>query len=101
MSLFTEITGAKKGVASRLKEQVPDLVAIHCVAHRLNLAVSQAAKSVKYLEKFERYLKNLFWFYQNSPKRSSSLKAIQNLLEVPELKCQVSIQCIVWESMLH
>ena len=81
--------GIRNGVATKLANQVPDLIRVHCVAHRLNLAVSQSAKAAPYMVKFERYLKNLFWFYQNSSVRNEKLKAIQQLLEVPELKCQV------------
>ena len=36
--------GVRAGVATRLKDRIPHLVAIHCIAHRLELGVLDAIK---------------------------------------------------------
>ncbi|KAJ8022551.1 hypothetical protein HOLleu_37481 [Holothuria leucospilota] len=45
--------GSVNGVAALEKAQIPELIEIHCVAHNLELAVSDTLKSNDYLESFE------------------------------------------------
>ena len=80
-------TGKHSGVATRIKNKQPFLTCIHCVAHRLALAASQAGEKVKFIrDTFKPTLQQLFYFYENSSVRSSGLKALQELLETHELK---------------
>ncbi|XP_068708005.1 zinc finger protein 862-like [Montipora foliosa] len=44
------MTSNKKGVTGKLERLNPKIVNIHCIAHRLQLCVSQAADKVKYLK---------------------------------------------------
>ena len=44
------MVGRRSGVATQLKEHNPELVSLHCGAHRLALASSQAAQHVPYLK---------------------------------------------------
>ena len=69
-----------------VKGKNPQIVAIHCVAHRLALAVAQAGDAVPYIKRFKILLHNLFSFYDNSPVRTAGLKAIQEILDSPSLK---------------
>ena len=46
------MVGQRAGVATLLKEN-PQIVAIHCVAHRLALVVVQAGDAVPYIKKFK------------------------------------------------
>ena len=51
------------------------------------IAASQAGDNVKFIARtFKPTLRQLFYFYENSSVRSSGLKALQLLLETPELK---------------
>lgn len=84
--------GKHSGVAARLKTKQPILTSIHCVAHRLALAASQASDKVKFIATtFKPTLRQLFYFYENSSVRSSGLKALQELLETPELKLKKTL----------
>lgn len=65
---------------------MPYLIANHCVAHRLALACGQAADEVNYLKKFKDILDQLYRFYQNSAVRMAGLKAIQDVVNDPQLK---------------
>lgn len=56
------MVGRKAGVATLLREQNSQIVSIHCVAHRLALAVAQAGDAVPYIKKFKILLHNLFSF---------------------------------------
>ena len=81
------MTGRLNGVAARLKRRQPVLTSVHCVAHRLALAASQSGSQVTYINNtFKPTLTQLFYFYENSPVRMSGLKAIEQLLQTPELK---------------
>ena len=47
------MTGVRSGVWVKMKQENPRMVHIHCVAHKLALAVSQAAASVRSLKTYE------------------------------------------------
>ena len=80
------MTGVHTGVATNTY-----VVGIHCVAHRLALAASQASNSVPYMKStFNNALTNLFYFYQNSPVRMSGLDAIQTVMNDPEIKLKAA-----------
>lgn len=75
--------GRVTGVA-RLRSKQPILASLHCVAHRLALAAGQAGEKVAFF--LSHTLKQLFYIYENSSIRMSGLKAIEQLLDLPELK---------------
>ena len=80
------MTGRLRGVGTRLHRSNPYLIAIHCVAHCLALACTQAGEKVPYVQKFKRALGTLYWFFQASAVRTAALKAIQDLLNSLSLK---------------
>ena len=80
------MVGRRAGVATLLKGKNPQIVAIHCVAHRLALAVAQAGDAVPYIKRFKVLLHNLFSFYDNSPVSTAGLRSIQRILDDPSLK---------------
>ena len=45
--------GHKGGVITKIKEVIPTALGIHCVAHKLELAVLDASKSCPQMAKFE------------------------------------------------
>ena len=77
-------------VSTRLKVHNPLMVNIHCVAHRLALAASQASNDIPYLKKFKNIVHNLYQFYHNSPVRMAGLHAIQEVLGDQTLKLTVA-----------
>ena len=79
-------TGRKTGVATRLKSRQPVLITIHCAAHCL--ALTDAGENVHYIRHtFKPSLAQLyFFFFENSSVRMAGLKAIERLLNSPELK---------------
>ena len=44
------MVGCHAGVTTRLKEKIPFVLSIHCIAHRLALASGQAADAVSYVK---------------------------------------------------
>ena len=65
------MVGIHNGMSTQLKREQPTLISVHCVAHRLSLAVTQAAKLVSPVERFKNHLNSLF----GSPNRQGKLQA--------------------------
>ena len=59
---------------------------IHCACHRLQLASMQAANSVPEIKKMFGTLGNIWKLFFYSPKKAESLKAVQSVLKLPEIK---------------
>ena len=72
--------GSRNGVVAQLKRIRPSAIGVHCAAHRLNLASSQAGDAVPYVKKFNTIIRQLFDFYDNSAVRTAGLDEVQSLL---------------------
>lgn len=74
--------GAKGGVSKKLEDKVGHpLCIIHCVAHKLELAVLDAVKRCPYLRTFEDTVKEVYKFYYYSPKRRREVNEIANIID--------------------
>ena len=74
--------GCHGGLGVLLKKDIPYLVQIHCVAHKLELGVLDACKGVAYLSKFQNTIKSLLKFYSHSGKRLRELSAVSEILDI-------------------
>ena len=72
--------GEKSGVKALLKKDFPCFNVIQCVAHKLELSVLDAAKSMPYLQIFEETIKSISNFNHFSTKRRRELANIADLL---------------------
>ena len=72
--------GCHSGVVACLKTITPSAIGVHCAAHRLNLASSQAGDSVSYVKRFSSILRQLYDFFDNSAVRRTGLEAVQTLI---------------------
>ena len=54
--------GCHNGVAALLKGLAPQVIEVHCVAHKLELALCDAVKAIPFLDSFERALKSVYSF---------------------------------------
>ncbi|XP_071138617.1 zinc finger protein 862-like [Mytilus edulis] len=83
----TVMLGKKNGVATQLKRENESVVTVHCMNHRLQLAVSKTFTTFRKIEKTDELLKGLFKYYHYSTVKSGSLDALQTLLrEMNELE---------------
>ena len=83
------MVGYRNGVGVKMKALNNKLLQVHCVAHWLNLAASQASNNIQYLEDYRRYIQILYIFYSDSEVRYTKLRDLQQLLhgrvqQVPE-----------------
>jgi len=68
------MTGTSSGVATQFIARYGENVeAFHCLAHRLELSVNDALKSVTATNHFQSFLKSLYALYSQSPKNQREL----------------------------
>ena len=72
--------GRHNGMAAIIKRDVPDLINIHCVCHRLALACADASKELSYIKKVEGLLLQVWKFYEYSPKKTAKFAIVQGQL---------------------
>ena len=60
------MTGHENGVAAILKRENPYLIAIHCVAHKLALATSQAAANISTVVQYCKTLSAIYSHFLHS-----------------------------------
>ena len=74
--------GVNNGVAARLKHLCPSLVAIWCVAHRLELTALDCLKQLHKLKELNELLRIIHKHYTVSSKASRELEEISKAMEV-------------------
>ena len=79
-------SGKKTGVQRRIKKLVPHALFVHCHCHLLQLACVQAANSTNGIKHAYVTLTTLRKFFDYSLKRAESLKMVQQVLHLPELR---------------
>lgn len=77
------MTGSANGVATLFRNEQPCLQAIHCYAHRLELAYKDALCRLPMYTKLSGLLLSLYLFYHHSPLNRSNLKAAFDTLSLP------------------
>ena len=70
-------SGKKSGVQARMKNFAPHAFFVHCHCHMLQLACVQAANSTPGIKQVYTTLTGLWKFFHYSPKRTESLKEVQ------------------------
>lgn len=91
------MTGKENGAIAHLKQVSPCLIPIHCVAHRLALASSQAAKSIPRLMRYQRVLIAVYSYFSHSCIRVHNLHEIQKIVDDPQI-CYHAIYEVRWLS---
>ena len=75
--------GRKGGVVSLIKQDAPQVIGIHCVAHNLELAFSGTLKSNETMMSIRDLLNGCWKHYKYSPK---ALRVLLELAEAMEIK---------------
>jgi hypothetical protein len=86
------MTGKESGVCVRLRRAFsPHSVAVHCLAHRLALAYSDAASDVRYVNDLKSNINKLYAFFSTSAVRQGKLEAMYTVLGDPSIKLKSNI----------
>ncbi|XP_071486689.1 zinc finger protein 862-like [Diadema antillarum] len=75
--------GKNNGVSTRLRELNPELQAVHCTAHRLELAFKDAMKKAPLCNNVNTLLQSLYLYYKYSSKNRSALKEAAEAVGAP------------------
>ena len=79
-------SGKKSGVQTRIKKLAPHALFVHYHCHLLQLACVQAANATPRIKHAYTTLIALWKFFHYLTKRTESLKEVQSVLDMPELK---------------
>ena len=80
------LTGRVGGLVTKLKQDFPKVQSIHCLAHRLELAVKDCLKEVAGCNKFEFFVAKLYALYHQSSKNARLLQEAAAELNMQILK---------------
>lgn len=73
--------GPKSGLMKIIRDEVPWLVSIHCVAHRLELAVKDSLETTSSWKEIEDMLLSIHSHFQKSPKRWRDFQSLAKVME--------------------
>ena len=74
--------GAENGVTALFRKEQPCMQAVHCYAHRLELAYKDAMGGMPVYAKLNGLLLGLYSFYKKSPLNRSNLKAAYTTVDL-------------------
>ena len=94
------MTGKENGVAAILQSSSPAMIAVHCVAHRLALACSQAARGFPQFMQYKRTLIAIYSYFSHSSNRVHNMQEMQKVLDDPLLRYK-AIYDIRWLSFFN
>ena len=80
------MTGHISGVATRLQELNPFMLAVHCIAHRLALCCADSAADLDYPEMAEATVNQISSFFNRSGKRVVALKKLAHEFRIGRTK---------------
>jgi hypothetical protein len=89
--------GHENGFVSFLKKNTPNLITVHCVAHRESLATADASKKIPELLCVEKIANKVYSWVQNSPKRSNELNDLLKIMQIDVLDV-LQIHSVRWLS---
>lgn len=92
------MTGVRASVSTLFKKQNSHMLSLHCVAHRLALASSQAAAKHAYLVKYQDILNRVYTYFEQSPKNMRLLPDIQLILDQQRNKF-IQVSATRWLSL--
>ncbi|CAH1962682.1 unnamed protein product [Acanthoscelides obtectus] len=70
------MSGQLNGLQAKIKEQAPQAVFVHCLAHRMNLVLQQSCNSITKCRIFFATISGLPTFFHHSPKRTNVADSI-------------------------
>ena len=78
------MTGVKNGLGALLKEDVPQLIPVHCICHRLALSCVDTCKDLHKIKQIEIEVTQLWRIFDNSPKKLALFIKVQ--IEIKKLQ---------------
>ena len=79
------MVGMNNGVAAKLRQRNSKLLNMHCVCHQLALAWTDTCQELKYIREVEDVLRQLWYYFHNSPNRMACFPKCQIELRKDQL----------------
>ena len=76
------MSGKDAGVATLLKRRNPYIVNLHCLAHKLALAASQAADQVTYMKRYTKCISAIYSYFSRSPNELLAYDIFRTCLKI-------------------
>ena len=73
-------TGVHNGVVAKLKQSIPWLLGIHCIAHNLEVAILDGIKDEALLSSLKDMVQSIYKHYHYSPKALRELKELADIM---------------------
>ncbi|MCO5580500.1 hypothetical protein L7F22_034368 [Adiantum nelumboides] len=89
--------GCRSGFMAGLKAEIPHLLYVHCLAHKENLAASQAVSSFPKLVYLDKLCRSIYAWLHASGKRMDDFRLVEGALNLPEL-AMLRIHSVRWWS---
>ena len=86
------MVGCKSGVVTRLRQVTKDVLATHCIAHRLALGTGAAADQIRYLVKFQD---NMYRLEAIQTVLAASQTRLQQVFHTRWLSFEGSVEAVV------
>jgi len=93
----SSMLGSENGFVTFLKNDLPNLIGTHCIAHREALAASDASKKIPKFLFVEKLANKLYSWVGNSAKRNNELIYLLEVMELESLQV-LQIHGIRWLS---
>ncbi|MCO5581953.1 hypothetical protein L7F22_035842 [Adiantum nelumboides] len=91
------MVGSRSRLFARMRVDVPHLLLVHCLAHRENLAASQAIGSFPELMHLDKLCRSIYTWLHASGKQMDDLKLVKGALDLPKL-AMLRIHVVRWLS---
>ena len=75
------------GVFGILKQDIPSLLAVHCIAHKLELGLQDTIKGIPLFQEVKEMLQGMWKYYKYSCKALKELKDVAVLMDKKAYKC--------------
>ena len=75
------MVGVKNGLGALLQEDVPQLIPVHCICHRLALSCVDTCKELQKIKQIEVEITQLWKVFDNSPKKLSVFVKVQEQIK--------------------
>ena len=81
------MVGQHGGVFGILKQDIPSLISVHCIAHKLELGLQDTIKGIPLFQEVKELLQGMWKYYKYSCKALKELKDLAESMDAKAYKC--------------
>lgn len=89
------MVGQHGGVFGILKQDIPSLLSLHCMAHKLELGLQDTIKGIPLFQEVKELLQDMWKYYKYSCKALKELKDLAESMDEKAYKC-INVSLMEW-----